>query len=328
MVQARDDSGLVQIHLRCGIRDWSGDSRDPVKPAECAFETISFQELTHLPEQAEAMDMMKTAFEKVLCLAAPARSVCTSPPHPRPGRPGPQALGAQGDVAAQQAWGTGPRRRPDVWDGARPRRTAPDSASPRRQDRRRLRPPKTRVIPTAEARARRPALPARTPRRRRANKGRRRARGAPPSGRSSRGGPGAAFQGLLGLPRTPSPRSRPDVWPALRLPSLALPGGARFDVLVIQAEKKPSQAHVFSSVRQRNICDILKQLKKYSVQSSEGGNREAGDKRGHDECFHLCPASCFPKRVHTHIVSVVLQETLLFLRSLIDGGCFLMGDLL
>ncbi|XP_040492537.1 uncharacterized protein LOC103659601 [Ursus maritimus] len=219
-----------------------------------------------------------------------------------------QALGAQGDVAAQQAWGTGPRRRPDVWDGARPRRTAPDSASPRRQDRRRLRPPKTRVIPTAEARARRPALPARTPRRRRANKGRRRARGAPPSGRSSRGGPGAAFQGLLGLPRTPSPRSRPDVWPALRLPSLALPGGARFDVLVIQAEKKPSQAHVFSSVRQRNICDILKQLKKYSVQSSEGGNREAGDKRGHDECFHLCPASCFPKRVHTHIVSVVLQR--------------------
>lgn len=29
-----------------------------------------------------------------------------------------------------------------------------------------------------------------------------------------------------------------------------------------------------------DICDILKQLKKYSVQSSEGGNREAGDKRG------------------------------------------------
>lgn len=89
------------------------------------------------------------------------------------------------------------------------------------------------------------------PRRRRANKSRR-ARGAPPSGRSSRGGPGAAFQGFLGLPRTPSPRSRPDGWPALRLPSLALPGGARFDVLVIQAEKKPSQAHVFSSVSQRS----------------------------------------------------------------------------
>lgn len=28
---------------------------------------------------------------------------------------------------------------------------------------------------------------------------------------------------------------------------------------------------------------------------------------GHDEYFHLCRASCFPKRVHTDIVSVVLQ---------------------
>ncbi|VCX38396.1 unnamed protein product, partial [Gulo gulo] len=81
----------------------------------------------------------------------------------------------------------------------------------------------------------------------RANKGRR-ARGAPPSGDSSLGGPGAAFQSFLRRPGMHSPPSCPDVCPALRFLALALPDGAHFDVLVTQSLKKPfTSPHTFLS---------------------------------------------------------------------------------
>ncbi|XP_073761653.1 uncharacterized protein [Callorhinus ursinus] len=128
-------------------------------------------------------------------------------------------------------------------------------------------------IKTQRARERHPALSGS----RRANKGRR-ARGAPPSGGSSRGGRGAAFRAASAArerPRHPAAqtcvwRCALSLWPSRTVPILTS--------LSSSQKRSRSQAHIFSSVRQRSIYDILKQLKKYSVQSSEGGNRETGDK--------------------------------------------------
>lgn len=160
-------------------------------------------------------------------LSAPPQGVLVPSPGRAGGRrgatgPGVEVCGQTASKAGCGGWGMG--------DGATPKRTAPDRV------------PAEKTVSDCERqrrgscplqRARVPPCPPRrgSPAAARANKGRR-ARGAPPSGGSSLGGPRAAFQGFLRLPGMHSPPSRPDVCPALRFLALALLDGAHFDVLV------------------------------------------------------------------------------------------------